>query len=71
VLAGLKSLSRSNRRRGLSVVVRDSIGSSDPRPVLRAQDSDGGRGVKRPDHASGAGLGSEPDDNVPDVIELR
>jgi hypothetical protein len=25
---------------------------------------------KRPDHASGWGLGSEPDDNVPDVGEL-
>jgi hypothetical protein len=34
-------------------------------------ESNGRRGVKRSDHSLGWGLGAEPDDNVPDVVEFR
>jgi hypothetical protein len=30
-----------------------------------------GEGLERLENSSGWGLGSEPDDNVPDVVELR
>jgi hypothetical protein len=55
----------------------NSAASSLPASSLRSvfgaarPDSGNGHGVRRPDHASGWGLGSEPDDNVPDVVELR
>jgi hypothetical protein len=42
-----------------------AIGMLDQCSALRA------RGVRRPDHAAGWSLGSDPDDNVPDVVELR
>jgi len=44
--------------------LRSALGAARP-------DSEGGRGVERPDHSSVGGLGSEPDDSVSDVVELR
>jgi hypothetical protein len=34
-------------------------------------ESDSGRGVERPNHSSVGGLGSEPDNSVSDVVEIR
>jgi hypothetical protein len=60
----IAALNRRQRPRCRRAHFESALGATRP-------DSDSGRGVRRPDYSPGSGLGFDPDDTVPDVVELR
>jgi hypothetical protein len=56
--------SGQSRHQSSNLEIRSASGASRP-------DLDSLAGVKRPGHSATGVLGSEPDDSVPDVVELR